>query len=82
MHNQDYEKSLEYVNKGISFSTKESYMGFLPELLAQKSRILFNLGLIQEAHEAYEVCLNLYKLCRSQEEIQVIKNEIKNNFPQ
>ena len=57
-------------------------MGFLPELLAQKSRILFNLGLIQEAHEAYEVCLNLYKLCRSQEEIQVIKNEIKNNFPQ
>lgn len=80
--NKNYEKSLKYVNKGINFSIKENYMRFLPELLAQKSRLLFEMGQVQESKESYEICLNLYKLCRTQEKIHEIENEIKEKFPQ
>lgn len=81
MYNKKYEESLVYVDKGISFSIKENYMRFLPELLAQKSRLLLKMGCKDEASETYNMCLNFYKLCRSQEEIQFIKKKMKDNFP-
>ncbi len=80
MNNNNYEESLNYVNKGIDFSIKENYMRFLPELLAQKSRLLLKMNLKEESYETYKICLNLYKLCRDKNEIQTIEQEIKNNF--
>lgn len=80
MYNKKYEESLVYVDKGIFFSIKENYMRFLPELLAQKSKLLLNMGLKEKSYESYEICLNFYKLCRSKKEIQIIESEIKDNF--
>lgn len=80
MNSKDYKKSLDYVNKGIDFSIKENHMRFLPELLAQKSRLLLEMGLREKAYEVYNNCLNLYKICRNKEEIQMIEQEIENNF--
>lgn len=82
MNNKNYEKSLEFVNKGIDFSIKENYMRFLPELLARKSRLLLEMSQLQKSKETYKICLSLYKLCRNQEDIKDIENEINQNFPQ
>lgn len=80
MNNKDYKKSLEYVNKGIDFSIKENHMRFLPELLAQKSRLLLKMDLKEEACENYKVCLSLYKICRNKDEAEIIEKEIEDSF--
>lgn len=80
MNDANYEKSLDYVDKGIDFSIKENHMRFLPELLAQKSRLLLKMDLKEDAYENYKICLSLYKLCRNYKEAQLIEKEIEDNF--
>lgn len=75
-----YEIASEYVSKGISFSIKENYMRFLPELLAQKSRLLYKMGHTEDSHIAYQDCLSLYRLCRGTEQVEKIETEIEEKF--
>lgn len=80
MGKKEYNISLKYVNKGISFSIQENYMRFLPELLAQKSRLLFEMDLIDESLECYNNCLSFYKILRSERDAKNIELEIKDKF--
>lgn len=75
-----YDKSFEYVNKGISLSIDENYMCYLPELLAQKSRLLYKMGKYHESYYTFKDCLSLYRVCKSEEETKKIKEEIHNTF--
>lgn len=75
-----YDKSLEYVNKGILLSKKENYMRFFPELLAQKSRLLYKMGSFDESYNAFKDCLSFYRICRNEDETKKIKEEIENTF--
>lgn len=77
---EQYDMAMEYVNKGISFSIKENYMRFLPELLAQKSRLLYKIGNLEESSNCYQDCLSLYRLCRNSEQVEKIKKEIEEKF--
>ena len=75
-----YDIAMGYVNKGIDFSIKENYMRFLPELLSQKSRVLYKMGYIEESYISYQDCLTLNRLCRGTEQVKKIENEIKEKF--
>ena len=55
-------------------------MRFLPELLAQKSRLLLKMDLKEESCENYKVCLSLYKICRNKDEAEIIEKEIEDSF--
>lgn len=80
MNKTKYDKSLEYINKGISLSKKENYMRFLPELLAQKSRLLYKMGNHNESYQLFKDCLSFYRICRSDSETKKIKDEIESIF--
>lgn len=73
-------KALEYVDKGIYFSKKHSYMRFLPELLARKSRLLLEMNKRNEAKELFKDTLSFYRLLKSDSEIIKLENEIKESF--
>lgn len=75
-----YDKSLEYINKGISLSTNENYMFYLPELLAQKSRLLYKMGSHDESYKLFTDCLSFYRICRDEESTEKIEKEIENTF--
>lgn len=75
-----YDIAMKYVNKGIDFSIKENYMRFLPELLSQKSRVLYKIGYSEESYMAYQDCLSLNRLCRGTEQVKKIEDEIKEKF--
>lgn len=75
-----YDKSLEYVKKGISLSIDENYMCYLPELLAQKSRLLYKMGSFNESYNTFKDCLSFYRVSRSEEETKKIKEEIQHIF--
>ena len=77
MSKEQYDKALNYINKGIELSLKESYMRFLPELLHQKSRLLFKIGDYEESRKSYEICLSLYKLARKVEDVHSLEKEIE-----
>ena len=74
---KQYDKALSYINEGIELSLKENYMRFLPELLRQKSRLLFKMGDYMESLKSYEICLGLYKLARKAEAIKDLEKEIE-----
>ncbi len=80
MDKGQYDKALNYINKGIELSLKESYMRFLPELLHQKSRLLFKIGNYEESRKSYEICLSLYKLARKVEDVHSLEKEIEENL--
>ena len=73
----EYEKALDYINKGINLSLKENFMRFLPELLRQKSRLLLKIKNHKESYETYGICLSLFKLTRNIDEINNLEKEIK-----
>lgn len=80
MNKAKYNESLEYVNKGISLSKKENYMRFFPELLAQKSRLLYKMGRYDESYKLFTDCLSFYQICRDKESSEKIEKEIKDTF--
>lgn len=80
MNKKQYHKSFEFVDKSIKFSIEQSYMRFLPELLLQKSKLLFKMGMIYESHESYKACLNFYKVLRNDDEVRNLEKEIKDLF--
>ena len=75
-----YVISLEYVENGISLSIDENYMGYLPELFAQKSRLLLKMGDFNESYNAFKDCLSFYRVCRSEEDTKKIKEEFNDTF--
>lgn len=80
MNKLDYNKSLEYVDKGIVFSKNENYMRFFPELLAQKSRLLFKMGFKDDSYSSFQDCLGFYRVCRKEEDIKKLEKEIEDTF--
>lgn len=80
MNKKQYSKSFEFIDKSINFSIKQSYMRFLPELILQKSKLLFKMGMIQESHESYKTCLSFYKVLRNETEIRDLEKEIDDIF--
>lgn len=80
MNKSQYKLALEYVDKGIKFSKKHNYMRFLPELLAQKARLLYKMDIQDESYEAFKDCLSLYRLLREDDSIKALEDEIKNTF--
>lgn len=80
MNLKQFNKALEYVDKGINFSKKHSYMRFLPELLARKSRLLLEMNKRNEAKELFKDTLSFYRLLKSDSEIRKLENEIKESF--
>ena len=76
-----YDNALDMVEKGITLSLKENCMRFLPELISRKADILYNLQRYEESYESYEICLGLYKLCRTDKNIKSLQDEINSRFP-
>lgn len=77
MDKGQYDKALNYISKGIELSLKESYMRFLPELLHQKSRLLYKMKDYEESRKSYEICLSFYKLSRKVEDLKDLEKEIE-----
>lgn len=80
MNKNQYTKSLEYINKSIAFSIEQSYMRFLPELLLQKSKLLFKMNMMYESYDLYKICLSFYKVLRNKDEIKKLEEEINDIF--
>lgn len=80
MNKSQYKLALEYVEKGIKFSKKHNYMRFFPELLAQKARLLYKMGIQEESYEVFKDCLSLYRLLREDSSLKALEDEIKNTF--
>jgi transcriptional regulator with XRE-family HTH domain len=81
MNLEQFDKSLDYTEEGISYSLKENYLRFLPELLYQKMRLLYIMEKYSEAKDVYPIYQSFYQLCRSKEENEKHKIEIKENYP-
>ena len=77
MNKSDYKKALEYVERGITFSIDKNYMRFLPELLAQKSRLLLKMGLEEKAYNSFKDALSFYRICRENNDIKNLEKEIQ-----
>lgn len=85
MNKKEYNKALDYINKGIDLSLKENYMRYLPELLRQKSKLLFKIGNYHESYETYQICRSFYKLSKSAEDTLKLEKEFDNiisSYPQ
>lgn len=80
MNLKQIDKALEYVDRGIFFSKKDNYMRFLPELMAQKSRILLKMNKIDEASKLFTDSLSFYRLCRGEDEVKKLEKEIEELF--
>lgn len=80
MNKTQFDKSLEYVEKGILFSKEKNYMRFFPELLAQKSRLLFKMGFKDNSYSLFNDCLSFYRMFRKKKDIEKLEIEIQNTF--
>ena len=82
MNKLHFDKSMEYVEKGIRLSKDKNYVRFLPELLAQKSRLLFKMGLSDESYKLFNDCLSFYRIFREEKDIVKLEKEIQDKFSQ
>lgn len=78
----EYQKALDYVEKGISFSLKEYNFRYLPDLLFMKFKLFYYAQNYDEAKEYYQQAFSLYKLTAKQSTLDELDRSTKIDFPE